>query len=114
MNQQDLVWVRLPFTNMGGSKIRPAVVVSNDRYNKIMHDAVVCAITSNIEERPFSIIINSDNLSGGKLPIRSKIRADKILQIDKSLIVESFARLNDNMFDLLIKEIVKLVSRGKS
>ena len=113
MNQQDLVWVRLPFSSLEKSKVRPAVVVSNNEYNKRSKDVVVCAITSKVEEKQYSIIIDNGNLSSGNLPIKSRIRIDKILQIEKKLIIKSFARLNDKTFDGLVNEIINLVKRNK-
>ncbi len=112
MKQGDLVWVRLPFTSLEESKIRPALIVSNDGYNKKLEDAVVCAITSKLEEVPYSVPISQKNLSEGKLPIKSRIKADKIMLIEKSLIIRSFARLDNKTFDALANEIMKLVKRG--
>lgn len=111
MNQQDLVWVRLPFTSLEESKIRPAVIVSNNEYNERHEDVVVCAITSKLEETPYSILINQENLSSGRLPVKSRIRADKIMQIEKSLIIRDFARLNNKTFDTLTEMIMNLVKR---
>jgi len=112
MNQQDLVWVRLPFSSLRESKVRPAVIVSNTEYNR-RSDVVVCAVTSKLEEKQYSILIDSSNLSQGNLPIKSRIRADKIMQIEKSLIIKAFARLNNKTFDSLVSEIMKLVQRSK-
>jgi len=111
MNQQELIWVRLPFSSLEESKIRPAVIVSNDEYNKNSNDVIVCAITSRIEEREYSIIVDNRNLSKGKLTIKSRIRADKIMQIEKSLIINAFARLDNKTFDKLVEEITSLVKR---
>ncbi|MBI2971678.1 MAG: type II toxin-antitoxin system PemK/MazF family toxin [Candidatus Aenigmarchaeota archaeon] len=112
MNQQDLVWVRLPFSNFRESKVRPAVVVSNSEYNKGSSDIIVCAITSKLEGKQYSILIDNKNLSKGDLPIKSRVRADKILQMEKGLVIKSFARLDDKTFDLLVEEILKLVQRS--
>lgn len=111
MNQQDIVWVRLPFSSLEESKIRPAVVVSNNEYNKKNQDIIVCAITSNLEKKDYTIIVDSSNLSMGKLPVKSKIRADKIMHIEKKLILNRFAKLNNKTFDMLVKEIINLVQR---
>src|SRR3989338_540652 len=111
MNQQDLIWVRLPFSSLTESKIRPSVIVSNDGYNKNNDDVIVCAITSRIDEREYSIIIDSKNLSKGRLSIKSKIRTDKIMQIEKNLIINPFARLDNKTFDKLVGEIIKLIKR---
>ncbi len=113
MKQQDIVWVKLPFSDFGESKIRPAVVVSNNSYNGQGKDVIVCAVTSKLEPRPYSIALSQENLSEGKLPLKSLIRADKILQIEKSLIEAPFATINNETFDSLINEAVNLLKRGK-
>ena len=112
MLQQELVWVKLPFSNLQESKIRPAVVVSNNDYNSESGDVVVCAVTSNLEPKKYGIMISQESLENGKLPIRSRVRADKILQIEKSLVIRPFAKLNDKTFDVLIAEIFKLLKRS--
>ena len=65
------MWVELTFSSLEESKVRPAVIVSNNEYNNKSEDVVVCAITSSLEERKYSIVIDSSNLSKGKLPIKS-------------------------------------------
>lgn len=111
MKQQDLVWVKLPFSSLEESKVRPAVIVSNDGYNNKNQDVIVCAVTSNLEQKPYSIIIDDKNLSKGKLPIKSRIRADKIMQIEKSLIISPFAQIDSKTYDMLVNEIKKLIER---
>lgn len=113
MNQQDLVWVRLPFSSLKETKVRPAVIVSNNEYNKRSQDIVVCAVTSKLDEKQYSILIDNKNLSSGNLPVKSRIRADKIIQIEKNLIIRSFAKLDNKTFDSLINEIIKLLKRGR-
>ncbi len=113
MNQQDLVWVKLPFTSLEESKIRPAVIVSNNGYNRKVQDIVVCAVTSKTEEAPYSIPITQENLSEGRLPVKSRIKADKIMQVEKSLIIRSFARLDNKTFASLTDDIMRLVKRDE-
>lgn len=112
MNQQDLVWVNLPYTSLEENKVRPAVIVSNSEYNKRVKDVVICAVTSKIEEMPYSIQISQENLSEGRLPLKSRIKADKIMQVEKSLIIKPFARLDNETFDSLVNEILKLIKRS--
>ena len=112
MNQQELVWVRFPFSSLTAGKVRPAVVVSNSRYNQDRRDVVACAITSRLDEEDYSIFIDNENLSSGNLPVRSRIRADKIMLLEKTLIIRAFARLDDQTFDTVVQEIAKIVQRG--
>ena len=114
MKQQDLVWVKLPFSSLEESKVRPAVIVSNNEYNNGSHDVVVCAVTSSLEQKLYSVIIDNKNLSKGKLPIKSRIRADKIMQIEKGLIISAFAQIDNKTYDILINEINKLIVRNKT
>ena len=113
MNQQDLVWVRLSYSNLKESKVRPAVVVSNDSYNKGSPDIVVCAGTSKLQEDTYGIPIENKDLIDGNLPIMSRVRADKIMQIDKSLVIRPFARLAHKSFDKVANKIMLLVKREK-
>ncbi|MBI2144464.1 type II toxin-antitoxin system PemK/MazF family toxin [Candidatus Woesearchaeota archaeon] len=112
MMQQDILWVRYPFSDLGGQKVRPAIVISNNWYNQRSNDLIVCAVTSNLNIRTPSIVIEQSNLTKGELPIKSKVRADKIMQLDKSLVIKPFARINDTTFDALTEEILKLIKRS--
>lgn len=44
----DVVLVRVDFTDRLGSKVRPAVVVSSDGYNRTSPDVLIASITSNL------------------------------------------------------------------
>ena len=111
MQQQDIVWVNIPFSDFQESKIRPALIISNNDYNSKNQDVVICGITSNIGKRPYSVFISENNLSAGRLPIHSIIRADKILQIKKIKIIKVFAKLNNPTFEKVADELAKLVSK---
>lgn len=109
--QQDLVWVRLPFSDLERAKYRPAIIVSNNIYNKNGQDVVACGITSNLEDKDYSILIDQSNLNSGKLPVKSRIRADKIMLLEKRIIEKPFAKLDNRTFDRLAREIEKLIKR---
>ncbi len=111
MNQQDLIWVKLPFSDLRQSKVRPALVVSNNGYNEANPDIVVCAVTSKLTESKYSILIDNKDLSSGNLPIKSRVRADKILQIEKNLVIRQFAKLENKIFDNVVGKIADLVKR---
>ena len=46
INRGDVVLVDFPFAGGGGSKVRPALVVQNDRDNHRLANAIVAMITS--------------------------------------------------------------------
>lgn len=92
MKQRDLVWIRFPFSNLQQAKARPALVVSHDRYNREHPDVLICAVTSNLEERPYKVLLRSKDLEGGEIPVESMVRADKIIQVETGLVDRTFAR----------------------
>jgi len=48
----DVVLVKFPFTNQGGSKSRPAVVISTDQYNQNCPDVMIASVTGNPRPMP--------------------------------------------------------------
>lgn len=112
LRQMDVVWVLFPYSNAKGKKFRPAVIVSNNEYNKKNHDVVACAVTSRLDRKEYCVFIDQTNMQEGRMPIRSCIRADKIISVEKRLIDRMFARLDEKTFDALVKEVIKLVKRG--
>ena len=98
--QKELVLLPYPFSDQGGTKVRPAIIISNDTFNKRCEDCVMVPLTTVIKDEPFSLLINQDSLESGKLLKQSRIRIDKIFTIKKSLIMMKIGKINN---DLLIK-----------
>jgi len=48
----DVVLVRVDFTDLSGRKVRPAVVVSSEQYNRTSPDVLIASITSNLNAVP--------------------------------------------------------------
>jgi mRNA interferase MazF len=113
MKQQELAWIKIPFSDFSQTKIRPALVISNNDYNSKCEDIVICAVTSNLQKAAYSISLEQKDLVSGSLQIESRIKADKIMQIDKKLAIRAFAKINEKKFDETIAEIKKLLTREK-
>jgi mRNA interferase MazF len=96
---------------MKDSKFRPALVVSNDEHNENNADVVICAITSKLDKNDYGVFIGDKNIENGKMPLKSLIRADKILCVEKSIIEKPFARLGVKTFDEVTESILKLLKR---
>lgn len=111
MNQQDIVWIRFPFSNLAETKARPAVVVSRDEHNNDSEDVLICAVTSNLQADPYKIPVSSEDLVQGELPVDSMVRADKLIQVEKDLVDRTFARLDEETYDRVAETIHGLVRR---
>ncbi|WP_373231797.1 type II toxin-antitoxin system PemK/MazF family toxin [Cohnella sp.] len=53
---------------------RPVLVMSNNDYNRRYQDVIVAAITSNVTDREYQIIITNDVMAEGEPKVDSAIR----------------------------------------
>ena len=106
--QKELVLLPYPFSNQEGSKVRPAIIVSNDNFNKRCEDCVMVPLTTVIKDEPFSLIVTQDNLESGKLLKQSRIRIDKIFTIKKNLIIMTTGKVNEKTIEKIKFEISKV------
>ena len=106
--QKELVLLPYPFSDQVGSKVRPAIIVSNDNFNKRCEDCVMVPLTTVIKDEPFSLIVNQDSLESGKLLKQSRVRIDKIFTIKKSLIIMQIGKINDKTLEKIKIEISKV------
>jgi len=106
--QKELVLLPYPFTDQEGSKVRPAIIISNDNFNKKCQDCVMVPLTTVIKDEPYSIIIRQDNLSSGKLLKPSRIRIDKIFTINKNLIIMQIGKITEKTFSNIKSEVSKV------
>ncbi|MCX7695673.1 MAG: type II toxin-antitoxin system PemK/MazF family toxin [Caloramator sp.] len=109
--QGDILLIPIPFSDLKSNKKRPVLVLSNTKYNLITEDIVVAAITSNLESKEYSIIINNDDLQEGEIKVTSSIRADKIYTLSHNIVIKKIGSVNidviekvRNVVGLLLKE----------
>ena len=108
VTQKEIVLINYPFSDLEGKKVRPAIIISNDIFNKKSNDCVAIPLTTVIKDEPYSILLSQNDLSKGKLLKPSRVRVDKIFTMDKSLIVMSIGFVNDDIFDKIKEELTKI------
>ena len=106
MKQRDIVLLPFPFSDQSGLKARPAVVLSNDKFNSANEDIIVCAITSNVDKSKYNVIIDQGDLERGYLYQKSAIKAENILKIKKHIIIKNIGAVNKDVL-LKVLNIVK-------
>ena len=88
MTKGTVILIPFPFTDLRGSKIRPAVVLSNNEL-----DVIICFITSEIKwKTEYDIFVLPSESNGLKVP--SLIRVSKIATIDSTLILGELGELS--------------------
>ncbi len=83
VSQREIVLVPIPFTDLSSKKRRPVLILSRDSYNNNSDDFLAAAITSNLIERPYSVLLDSVQLESGTLPLTSMVRPDKLYALNK-------------------------------
>ncbi|HJY62928.1 MAG TPA: type II toxin-antitoxin system PemK/MazF family toxin [Ignavibacteria bacterium] len=110
--QREIVLVPFPYSDLSSSKRRPALIISNDEYNRNFNDVIVCVITSNLFKDEYSINLNSANLEYGILPEESVVKVHKLFTIDKSKIIKKFSIVNETYYDRIIPLVNKIIKRN--
>ena len=90
MAKGDIVLITFPFTNLSGSKLRPAIVLTETNL-----DITVCFITSQINWQEQTDIVLFPNDQNG-IKKQSLVRTSKIATIDKTLAQGLLGRLSAN------------------
>jgi mRNA interferase MazF len=108
ISQRDIILIEYPFSDMEGSKIRPALVISNDVCNSASSDFIALPLTSIIKDEPYSIIITSKDLYFGNLDKPSRIRANKMLCLEKNLVLGRIGILREEVFEEVRDSVVSV------
>ena len=112
--QRDILIIPIPFTDLTTNKKRPVVVLSNDSYNIKTEDIVIAAMTSNIEQKEYSVLISSQDIEEGVLAQQSMIRVDKIYTLNKSIVIKKFGVLRNETFKRVRDALIKLIHQTNS
>ena len=103
--QRQIVLLNFPFSNLKTSKVRPAIVLSNDKYNKKSRDVVVIPLTSNTIKTNYDLIITNKSMEEGNLMVDSRAKINRIFNVEKKLIKMNIGKINKKTF-LEIKTIL--------
>ena len=87
----EIVVVQFPYTNFSSSRKRPALVLADLGGE----DIILCEITSRLKRDNYTIDLQNEDLTSGKLRVRSLIKPNRILTIYKTKINYKFGKLKD-------------------
>jgi len=83
----DILLLSFPFTDMQTRKVRPALVVSSNSFNRKSRDAVFVFITTKEYSSPFDIRINETDPGFQKTGLKSSstLRTSKLMCLEQKL-----------------------------
>jgi mRNA interferase MazF len=105
--QRDVILTVFPFTDLSGSKKRPALIISSDSVNST-RDFVCVQITSKMFDDGFFLPLDNKMLLEPLL-LKSGIRLQKIFTINEKLIEQKISELKPDAFDKLFSVLLDRV-----
>jgi mRNA interferase MazF len=102
----DIVVLNFPFSNLTGAKRRPALILADLSGD----DVILCQITSQPRADNYSIKLEIDDFSDGKLLVESVVRPNKIFTADESIILYKACRVSDERMSDIVTAIIELIS----
>ncbi len=95
----DVVMVDFPFTDTGASKVRPAVVVQNDRDNARVRKTVIAMVTGNLRRRgdPSHLYVDPNTPEGASsgLAFPSLVSCNNLFTVEQASILQVIGHLSD-------------------
>jgi mRNA interferase MazF len=96
-----------PFTDLSGSKRRPALVLSDLRGD----DMLLCQITSKPTDDLFALLIKPENFVSGSLPKGSFIRPSRIFTADKHIVFRKIGQITPELMNKVIDAIIYILQQ---
>lgn len=110
LKQKDLVLLPYPYSNLQEEKVRPALILSNESFNKRSRDCIVVPLTSVIKDDPSSVLVSQGDMDEGTLIRPSRIRADKIFNVEQRLVKMRIGSVKPAVFDKVRQEVIKILN----
>ena len=100
--QREIVLIPFPYSDLTGTKKRPALIISNSKINSTQ-DRICCLITS----QPTKEGIVLDSFDEGTLPFKSWVKPHRLFTISEKIIVKKLAKIEKKLYETILKEINK-------
>lgn len=109
LSVDSVVFVRFPFSDLSGSKKRPALVLAELPKG----DLILCQITSKAYADPDAVELHEKDFVEGKLTQLSYIRPGKIFTANLSIVDACVAKVHPGIRQKTVSQIERLL-RGRS
>jgi mRNA interferase MazF len=112
IEQRDIILVPFPYSDLTGSKRRPALVVSSDAFNEREIDVICCAITSKSARDPKAIVITNVDVEPAFLIVESKVKPSKLFTVSKTIVYKKLGKLKVNRFNEVVSSLYAIMPKA--
>ncbi|MDR3232257.1 MAG: type II toxin-antitoxin system PemK/MazF family toxin [Planctomycetaceae bacterium] len=103
----DIVVIPFPFSDLSGSKRRPALVIAGISGD----DVILCQITSAARNDSDAVVLETADFEQGTLPVKSFVRPNKIFTAAQQLILNRACRLKPEKMREITAAIVQILEQ---
>lgn len=106
--QGDIVIAQLLFSEQIGLKIRPALVISNTKYNKENDGIILLKITSAGKKTKYNLTLIEEDMQIGKLKQESTIMVDNPVTTYKGMIQTKAGKITKEKLNQVKEKMAEL------
>ncbi len=107
-NQQEIVLIPFPYSDLTGNKKRPALIISNSILDKT-EDRICCLVTSNIHKD--DIEIKNTDFKEGNLPFKSSVKSHRIFTINQKIIIKKLGIVTESFHNKITNKISEYIKK---
>ena len=104
----EIVWIKFPFSDASATKLRPALILSNNLVNKT-GDYLLMQITTKLRSDSLSLLIKENDFSGSPLLKQSELRLHKIFILNELLVAGGITNVSADFMKTVIAGLIKLI-----
>jgi len=111
----DIVLIEFPHSDMKGTAVRPALVISTDSHNTTDADVVCLMISSQVDKaRPGDIVLTSKDpgFSESGLHYDSAFRVSRLQALEQTMVRRRLGRVSDDLLARIGDGVAKLLGLG--
>ncbi len=101
----DVVVLPFPFSDLRQSKRRPALVLAKLDGD----DMVLCQITSQATKDRYSVSLEADDFSEGRLNQSSSIRPNRLFTADRAIILYKAGSVLTRKLDQVVERVIEIL-----
>lgn len=107
VSSKEIYLVQFPYSDFSLKKIRPVLIVSNEKYNQTGEDVIICGISSKLRAGN-NIKISTKDLEEGELHKESIVKCDALLKVKKAILRKKIGMINEKANEKVREKIISL------
>ncbi len=109
--QGTVVLLPFPYSDLSSSQKRPAVIISNELFNRNSSDLICCLITTNLTKDNLSVFITEKDVVEGNIHFNSKIKPYRVFTVSKRIVLKKLCVLKKEKINSTIFKLNKIISK---